>query len=521
MPDYIYMLESRLSPEQTAVLNRVQQEAQDAGLNVYLVGGAVRDLMTGAPIRDLDFVFEGNPLRLVRRLSEKPLLHLQVNDHLRSAELVLANGVSLSLEMARSETFHQPGKAPEVKIAPILDDLRRRDLTLNAMGISLTPGSRGLLLDPTNGLADIENHELRILHNYSFLHDPIRILRLVRFTARLSYKPETRTREQFSLALERGYADYIESASLGREMEQIAREENVVAVLKALQERELLAAFHPRLQKRKPDYDGLAKFQKYRQQAEEADYFFDPFHTVMHYVLRRLSGGEALRLLRKLGAKKTVMKQIESVAAEGRKLVRSLGRLRPGRPKQVYGLLTPVPVERLIFALAEYSSRQTVQAKIHNYLFKYRPLRKRLPVRELQLMGVATGPKFDQILEQFFAAQLDGKVRSRPQQLRFLRNAAGLPKPVPKQEEHPKEKEPAAFKDAAGRPTPAPPPAKAAAGKPEPAGQKAAVPGRKVEPKARKPAQRRPGKSKVKPKSRSASPSKKKKAAKKKGKKRS
>ncbi|MEE8177829.1 MAG: hypothetical protein V3T65_07525 [Acidobacteriota bacterium] len=521
MPDYIYMLESRLSPEQTAVLNRVQQEAQDAGLNVYLAGGAVRDLMTGAPIRDLDFVFEGNPLRLARRLSEKPPLHLQVNDQLRSAELVLANSVSLSLEMARSETFHQPGKPPEVKIAPILDDLRRRDLTLNAMGISLTPGSRGLLLDPTNGLADIENHELRILHNYSFLHDPIRILRLVRFTARLSYKPETRTREQFNLALERGYADYIESASLGREMEQIAREENVVAVLKALQERELLAAFHPRLQKRKPDYDGLAKFQKYRQQAEEAGYLFDPFHTVMHYVLRRLSGGEALRLLRKLGAKKTVMKQIESVATEGRKLVRSLGRLRPGRPKQVYGLLTSVPIERLIFALAEYSSRQTVQAKIYNYLFKYRPLRKKLPVRELQLMGVATGPKFDQILEQFFAAQLDGKIRSRSQQLRFLRNAAGLPKPVPKQEEHKKEKEPAASKAAAGRPTPAPPPAKAAAGKPKPAGQKAAVPGRKAEQKARKPARRRPGKSKVKPKSKSASPSKKKKAAKEKRKKRS
>ena len=521
MPDYIYMLESRLSPEQTAVLNRVQQEAQDAGLNVYLVGGAVRDLMTGAPIRDLDFVFEGNPLRLARRLSEKPPLHLQVNDQLRSAELVLANSVSLSLEMARSETFHQPGKPPEVKIAPILDDLRRRDLTLNAMGISLTPGSRGLLLDPTNGLADIENHELRILHNYSFLHDPIRILRLVRFTARLSYKPEARTREQFNLALERGYADYIESASLGREMEQIAREENVVAVLKALQERELLAAFHPRLQKRKPDYDGLAKFQKYRQQAEEAGYFFDPFHTVMHYVLRRLSGGEVLQLLRKLGAKKTVMKQIESVATEGRKLVRSLGRLRPGRPKQVYGLLTLVPIERLIFALAEYSSRQTVQAKIYNYLFKYRPLRKKLPVRELQLMGVATGPKFDQILEQFFAAQLDGKIRSRSQQLRFLRNAAGLPKPVPKQEEHKKEKEPAASKAAAGRPTPAPPAAKATAGKPKPARQKAAVPGWKAEQKARKPARQRHGKSKVKSKSRSVSPSKKKKAARKKGKKRS
>src|SRR3989338_2332686 len=162
MPDYIFMLESRLSPEQLKALNRVQQAAQDAGMNVYLVGGAVRDLMTGSPIGDLDFTLEGNPLRLARRL-------------------------------AGNEFFHQPGKPPEVRPASVMEDLRRRDFSINAMGISLTPGSRGLLLYPTNGLADIQSRELRLLHNYSFLHDPVRLLRLVRFTTRLGFRPEART----------------------------------------------------------------------------------------------------------------------------------------------------------------------------------------------------------------------------------------------------------------------------------------------------------------------------------------
>lgn len=431
MPDYIFMLESRLSPEQLQALNRVQQEAQDLALNIYLVGGAVRDLMTGSPIRDLDFTIEGNPARLVRSFQQDGVRRLEMDDQRRSAELVLAEGISLSLEMARNEFFRQPGQAPEVRPAPILEDLRRRDFSVNAMGVSLTPGSRGLLLDPTNGLADIENRELRVLHNYSFLHDPLRLLRLVRFSTRLGFRPEARTQELFEAALERGYQDSIEPEPLGREVEQLAREDNGVAVLKALAEHELLAVLHPLLQKRKPDYGGLAKLQKYRRQAMDAGYRFDPFYPFLYYLLRRLKGRVQRQLLRRLGMKKAQVKEALGLEAEARRLVKLLSRQRHSGPRQTYHLLTPVPLELLVFCLAAYSNKKKVQSKIYNYLFKYRPLRDKLPVRELQLMGVPPGAKFDLILEKYFEAQLDGKLRGRAQQLKFLRKLAGVPKPKP------------------------------------------------------------------------------------------
>lgn len=432
MPDYIFMLESRLSPEQLQVLNRVQQEAQDLGMNLYLVGGAVRDLMGGSPIRDLDFTTEGNPLRLARRLEEEKMRRVEIDSSRRSAELVMPDGVFLSLEMARSEVYAAPGKLPEVAPAPIMEDLRRRDFSVNAMGISLTPGSRGLLLDPTNGLADIERRELRILHNYSFVHDPLRLLRLVRFSARLGFKPEPRTQELFEAALERGYQDYIQAASLGREVEQIAREANVAAVLKALDDYNLLAVLHPLLPKRTPDYEDLAKLQKYREQAEQTGYRPDPFIAALHYLSRRLKGGARNQLLRNLALKKATVKQVLGLEKEARKVVKLLSRRRKIAPREIFHLLTPIPIELLVFVLAEYSGKQKVQAKIYNFLFKYRPLRNKLPVRELQLMGVSTGPKFDQILEKYFEAQLDGKLRGRAEQLRFLRKLAGVPKPVPK-----------------------------------------------------------------------------------------
>ena len=448
MPDYIFMLESRLSSEQLRALNRVQQEAQDSSLNVYLVGGAVRDLMTGSPIRDLDFVIEGNALRVARRLPAEEVQRLEINERQRRAELLLADGVSLSLEMARSEFFHQPGKPPEVKPVPILEDLRRRDFSLNAMAISLTPGSRGLLLDPTNGLADIENRELRVLHNYSFLHDPLRLLRLVRFAIRLRFRPEGRTQELFQVALERGYQHYIQAQPLRREVEEIAREENVVAVLKALAEHQLLAVLHRGLQKRKPDYQGLAKLQRYRQQAGETGYRLAPFYLVLYYLLQRLKRRAQKQLLRNLGFKKPEVKQALGLEREARQVVTLLRRQRPVGPRPIYQLLSPIPVELLVFVLAEYSHKKKIQAKIYNYLFKYRPLRQKLPGRELQLMGVPPGPKFDQILERYFEAQLEGKLRSRAQQLRFLRKLAGLPKPAPKRKKRKKKPRPAAVPEA-------------------------------------------------------------------------
>jgi tRNA nucleotidyltransferase/poly(A) polymerase len=476
MPDYIFMLESRLSPEQLKALNRVQQAAQDAGLNVYLVGGAVRDLMTGSPIRDLDFTLEGNPLRLARRLAGDDARRLDLDERRQTAELVLADGVRLSLEAARNEFFRQPGKPPEVRPAPVMEDLRRRDFSVNAMGISLTPGSRGLLLDPTNGLADLESRELRLLHNYSFLHDPVRLLRLVRFTTRLAFRAEARTKELFETALARGYQDYILPEALGREADALAREENGVAVLKALAERELLAVFHPLLQKRKPDYDGLAKWQKYRQLAESAGYRFDPVAAALYYLRRRLKRAAQKSLLRNLALKKDQIKEALGLEREAKKILKLLARQRQAGPRQTYSLLTPVPLELLVFTLAEYSHKQKIQSKIYNYLFKYRPLRGRLPVRELQLMGVPPGPKFDQILDKYFEAQLDGKLRGRADQLRFLRKLAGIPKPKPAPAPKPKKPAKGAKPAPLGGAEGAAPPAAAAPAKPPAAAKPAAAP---------------------------------------------
>src|SRR6266849_1406398 len=136
MPDYMYMLESRLSAEQRAAMMRVQELAAAASANVYLTGGAVRDLISGAPIRDLDFTIEGNPARLVRELEKGGAQIVFEDERLRHVEMIFAGDCDGSLSAARDNVYARPGTTPEIRWSTIMEDLRCRDFSLNAIAIS-------------------------------------------------------------------------------------------------------------------------------------------------------------------------------------------------------------------------------------------------------------------------------------------------------------------------------------------------------------------------------------------------
>src|SRR5437773_154349 len=262
MSDYNFLLESRLSPEQYQVLTHVSRMAVEQGLNIYLVGGAVRDLTYGFEmVHDLDFAVEGNPQRILRSLeagrplavspleprpAESPsvpqVAFLESDRRTNAAELQFLNGVRAEIAMCRTDTYTRPGKPPEVAPAMIFDDLRRRDFSVNAMAVSLHPNSRGLLLDPTNGAADIERRELRVLNNRSFFEDPVRIYRLLRLASRLGFKPSERTENLLAAALSAKVWARLDPHEQGRELQAILREENPAKVLKVLAGRGLGSA---------------------------------------------------------------------------------------------------------------------------------------------------------------------------------------------------------------------------------------------------------------------------------------
>src|SRR5437764_10681098 len=187
MADYIYTMEIRLTPDQQRGVTLVQDIARAAGMNIYLPGGAIRDIISDFPIRDLDFTVQGNPLKLQTDLERAGALVSAADDDSKTVYLVLPGNVRAEISMARIERYEKTGKPPIITPATIIEDLRRRDFTINAMALSLNPGSRGLLMDPFNGAADIEAKLIRVLHNYGFVEDPSRLIRASRFAARFHW----------------------------------------------------------------------------------------------------------------------------------------------------------------------------------------------------------------------------------------------------------------------------------------------------------------------------------------------
>ncbi|HKV27412.1 MAG TPA: hypothetical protein VJN90_03955 [Candidatus Acidoferrales bacterium] len=424
MPDYMYLLESRLSPEQRAVLLRVQELARAQDSNVYLAGGAVRDLISGMPLRDLDFTVEGNPVRMVRELEKGGARVVVEDERLRHYELIFAGDVDGSISAARDEVYARPGAKPEIRWSTIMEDLRRRDFSINAVAISLNPASRGLLLDPTNGLADLERREVRTLSIHGFTNQPIRLLRALRFSARMGFKMEPRTQEWFDLAMERGLHETMESREVGKEVMDVGREENAAGILKLWESNHLLAVIHPKLQRKRPDYEGLSRLAKAREGFVAAGLRVRHAIPTLYYTFRKLEPRTAA-ILKNLNVPAAEAAKVVHLPQEARKLLQVLRSGKTKLARDAYQVISQAPTELLAFMDAQFRNAKAA-AKIRNYLQKWRPMRLGAPLAELENLGVQRGPKFDKILNDFFDLQLRGKVRSPEDVTKRLKQLAGI-----------------------------------------------------------------------------------------------
>jgi tRNA nucleotidyltransferase (CCA-adding enzyme) len=490
MPDYMFQLESRLSPEQRAAMVRIQELATESEANLYLVGGAVRDVISGMPIRDLDFTIEGNPARIVRELEKGGAKVTREDESLRATELVLSGEVDASISAAREDIYARPGAKPETRFSTIMEDLRRRDFSVNAIAISLNPNSRGLLLDPTNGLADLERREIRALSIHSFTNQPVRLLRALRYEARMGFKMESRTKDWFNLALERELQGTISQEDAGGEFRQVAREEKPAAVLKSWESHGLMGVVHPLLDKRHPDYDAINRMFRVREDMVSSGLRPRLFAPVTVAILGRLKDSERKSVLGRMSLPSSELRLVQDVEPEALKIVKLLSGPKTAAARDAYSFLEKAPLDLLAYILAESSNGKAV-GKIRTYFSKWKPLRQALPgvATELELLGMERGPKFDKVVEDFFQLQLLGRARKPEDHAKILRKLAGikeLPKKVEekKKPEKPKKKGESASKPesaAAGPVTPAKiQPHRMAPGKSSPA------PASKPKPKSKK-----------------------------------
>lgn len=430
MADYIYTLELRLTPNQQKGITLVQDISRAAGMNVYLTGGAVRDLISGFPIRDLDFTVQGNPIKLQREFERAGGVIGGVEDDTHTIYVTLPGGVRAEVSSARTERYEKTGKPPIVAPATIIEDLRRRDFTVNAMALSLNPGSRGLLMDPFNGAADIEAKLLRILHNYAFVEDPSRLIRATRFSARFHWPLEERTQARYESAKENNYIEYISNRAIGYELEQLAYEDDPLNVVRALEREGWLKVLSSHWTVAKVDTEGLSQLMKTRQQMIDLGYAPDPSPAVLEFLTARLNEKETADI-RKAIPRRDLAEAWRDLEDNAKELAKRLTGKEAATPSRTWKLLSSARQEMVLY-LAITARQQAVQQKIKNFFTKWRQVQQKIPLPEMtELLITPQLPEYPKIADEVFMLLLDGKLRSRNEILKFLKPLAPPPPPPP------------------------------------------------------------------------------------------
>jgi tRNA nucleotidyltransferase (CCA-adding enzyme) len=411
MSDYIFMLESHLNAPRMAALNEVQAAANEANIPVFLTGAALRDMLGGFPIQELDFTVEGNAASLAKSLAKKTKAVVTATDPKRNlADVQFPSGVVVRIGMARTETYPKPASKPVIKAATIHDDLLCRDFTINAIAMSLNPQSRGLLIDPTNGMGDLNNRELRVASKYALYDDPSRILRLFRYRVRMGFTFSEKTQNQYEYVREAKLEKKIPSAALGRELRSIAKEANSAEIVKLLDDEKLLTLFCPALTGAKVNHAGLQKLHKAISQVPlELRFPVDNLSLFLSVLCEKLSPRERSLLAQTCSLTRPEVLAWNKLEASAKKLEKSLKAANLTKPSKIFAAAQKGAGEQVLYVLYK-SDVRLVNDRIKNYLQKYLMVAHEMTDADFDSEGIKPGtPKYEKARLEALHKRLDAR----------------------------------------------------------------------------------------------------------------
>jgi tRNA nucleotidyltransferase (CCA-adding enzyme) len=462
MADYIYLLESRLTPAQREAVSRIRNVARTHGLTVFLVGGAVRDLTSGVAIRDLDVAVQGNALKLKKDLEKAGGKVVGTNEVFQSLYLDFPGGVRTEVSSTLHITYPKPGR-PVARSAGILDDLRGRDFTANAMAVSLNEGSYGLLMDPLNGIADIENRELRLVSNYGFIEDPSRMIRAARLSSRLGWVLEERTQQRYETGKAENYIDALGSWERSYELEEIFHEEDPLRIARRLESEGWTKLLFPQWTSAKANEAEVERLRDAAGQLIVSGIFPDPSAALFPLLTAKLGGKETAGL-KKAFAREGFVDEIESLEARTKALATQFTSKEYAAPSAAWKLLysaDPQAVLSLVFG----TKNAAVKQRFEQFFKEWPQARNRIPYALMQEMRITSElPVYNELFEKLFFAIMDAKLETPEATRAFLEPySPPAPPPPPNLRRRPAKRESRASKKAPKAPKPTPVPAEGVA----------------------------------------------------------
>ena len=387
-------------------------------MTVYLTGGAVRDIISGSSVRDLDISVQGNALKLRKDLEKAGLTLTGEHEPSRTLFFLWKRHTRLEVSSTRTEHFPKPGRV-EYKPAGILDDLRRRDFTANAMALSLNEGSYGLLLDPLNGTADIQAQHLRLASNYGFLDDPIRLVRATRLLTRTGWSLDERTKTRYANAKEEDVIEHITAYQRGYELEEIAYEEDALAVLRAMESEGWMKHLFPAWTHHSVDTSGLHKLHDRHVQLLMAGLHPDAAAAAFTQLTAKMSSAN-LGALKRLFPRKGLVQDAAALEHDAKEFSKHLFAKENAKPSQTWRLFHGANAEAVLWLFFTGKGAALLN-RYDSFFTKWNEARQKLPYAILQEMRIKPELNgYAEILDKMTFAFMDGDLTSEETIRKFL-----------------------------------------------------------------------------------------------------
>ncbi len=416
------LMQERFPPDVIKILRHIGEEADSLGYTAYIVGGLVRDLLLGIENLDIDIVVRGDGIRLANTFAKHYQGRVKSHPKFGTAVIILPDGFRIDMATARTEYYEYPAALPTVEMSSVKKDLYRRDFTMNTLIIQLNSNEFGRMIDYFGGQRDLKDRAIRILHNMSFVEDPTRAFRAIRFESRFHFKIGRHTANLIKSAVRMNLFQKLSGKRLFVELKYLFQEETPYSSIKRMESFDLLQFIHPNLKLTSQTEelfasikDVLAWFQLLFLKIE-----IEPYLVYLMGLL--------------LPLKEEEVRKVEKTLDLGRDLcgrhrlgtdilLQTLSRFKDQKrilPSDIYKTLSSIPTETILLMMASTTS-QLAKKRFSYYLTLLRNVTPQVTGSEIRKLGLKPGPVYKEILNRLRDARLDGKVKNREDEMRMIR----------------------------------------------------------------------------------------------------
>ncbi len=418
----VRFMRERLSASLIRILQQIGEAADEIDAGAYVVGGFVRDLFLYRSDEDIDIVIEGDGIAFAKKYAKMVDARIHTHEKFGTAVIIFPDGFKIDVASARMEYYKFPAALPVVEMSSIKLDLYRRDFTINTLAIQLNSNKFGTLIDFFSARKDIKEKIIRVLHNLSFVEDPTRVFRAIRFEQRFEFTIGKLTAGLITNAISMDFFRELSGKRMFTELRLILQEENPVPAIRRLNDFDLLKVIHPSI---KLDKVLMATLNSAKTALSWHDLLFldESYKKWIVYFLvliRNCKPDISKEICHRFELKPEEEKILCSERFQADKCVYWLERNLPASDSSIYRKLYGFRTELILFMMA-VAKKKAVKKSISHYFTNLRRTRLSLKGKDLKKMGLKPGPVYRQVMEAVLDARLDGTLKSKKDEIEFAR----------------------------------------------------------------------------------------------------